>query len=188
MIDKFKKTPFEKFDLVAGVSLRLDSGEIISLIGIVGDCDNEKVSLFVVWSQYTKNSFDIQPTWFLGDEIEFNLKKSYCLNSTQFYKNIEPIGNLSFPYDLPGYSTFIFPTGDEKLQEAKKQGQIANRQQFKDLLEYVKSNNDNIGKSIVKFFNDNGWQNKDNTFLQGIHKDNREWNENNLKTQPLLFI
>lgn len=65
---------FKRFDLVAGINLRLEWGDNASLIGIVDACDDKTVSLSIVWSQHNASFGNPQPAWFIGDEIEFKLK------------------------------------------------------------------------------------------------------------------
>ena len=179
---------FKKFDLVAGIRLNLGWGESASVIGIVDTCDDKTVTLSVVWSHYKENL----PAWFIGNEIEFNLKKSYCWNSNQFYNNIVPIGELSFPFDLPGHYPIggvCFESGRRAYAEAKKRGKIADRQQFQDLLSYVRLyGKENISKAIIEFFDKEGWSDYANTFIQGVHKDGREWNEGKGQVQALIYI
>lgn len=169
---------FRKFDLVAAVRIRIDSGETISLIGIVDSCDDKTVSLSVVWSKYYTGPYDNhKQAWFVGDTIEFNPKE------------LQPIGDLSFPYDIPGHLPFIFPGGDRKFETLKKAGKIADREQFKELLAYVRIfGKEDIGQAIIDFFDKEGWSDYANTFIQGLHKDGREWKERKGQVPALICI
>lgn len=186
---KSEKYKFKRFDLVAGVGMRMSCGESVSFIGIIDSCDNNIVTLSVVWSIENK-PFESPQAWMLGEELEFDLNKSYCRNSDQFYRNIEPIGELSFPYDLPGHVPFVFfEEGRKKFEIAKRRGKISNRQQFQDLLAYVRFyGKKNISKAIIDFFNNEGWSDYANTFIQGVHKDGREWKEGKGKVSTLIYI
>lgn len=93
---------------------------------------------------------------------------------------------------MPGHYPIggvCFESGRRAYAEAKKRGKIADRQQFKDLLAYVKSHDKlGIGKAIYYFFMAEGWSDYANTFIQGVHKDGREWNEGKGQAQALIFI
>ena len=186
----YRNYNFKRFDLVAGIKLRLEWGDTASLIGIVDSCDDKTVTLSVVWSKCQEGPYENQfPAWFLGDTIEFESEKSFCYNSTQFYNNIVPIGDLSFPYDLPGH----YPAGgvfdDRLFEEAKRRGKIADREQFKDLLAYVRLNDEKgIGSAICDFFKKEGWSDYANTFIQGVHKDGRELKTHKGQVPALIFI
>jgi hypothetical protein len=200
-MDHSKRTyNFKKYDLVAGVRIKLEWEPIsTSVIGIVEECDKDTVVLSVVWCD-TCGFHRPEKAWFLGDTIEFHANRSYCMNSDQFYANIQPIGDLSFPWDIPGHypaGGVMFESGRLAFEAAKKAGIIAERNQFKDLLAYVRCHVESgskrdIGNAIIDFYNEFGWDEYANKFIQGVHKDDREWEEatknGTLRVQPLHFI
>jgi hypothetical protein len=189
---------FKKYDLVAGKSI--DVGEAhVTFIGIVIKCDNHRVEISVVWCNHIGDFVRNKP-WFLGDEIEFKANRSYCMNSDQFYNNIKSIGDLSFPWDIPGHYPMggvMFDSGRRAFEAAKEAGKIANKSQFKNLLAYVRINVESgkkrdVSHAIIDFFNEFGWEDHANKFLQGCHADNREWDEaiknGTASAQPIYFI
>lgn len=195
MMDHSMRTyDFKKYDLVVGKNI--DCGEAyLTFIGIVTRCTENKVDLAVVWCNNIGLNVHDKP-WFVGDEIGFESTRSYCMNSHKFYNNITPIGDLSFPWDIPGHYPIggvCFDSGRRAFEAAKKASKIADMDQFKDLLAYVRINVENgskrdISHAINDFYTEFGWSDHANMFLQGLHADRREFKSGKGRVQPLIFI
>jgi len=186
---------FKKYELVYGKNL--NAGEAyVTFIGIVTKCTEDRVALSIVWCEHIER-MGCKP-WFVGMEIEYYTKKSYCWNNLQFYSNVRRIGDASFPYDIPGHypaGGVCFESGRAQFESAKERGKIASRKQFIDLLDYVKENVENgtfpfISDAIISFYKTFGWSDYGNMFIQGVHADGREWRDKNITkfAQPLIFI